>query len=375
LRLEDFDYSLPRERIAQRPLAEREASRMLLLDRKREAWEDRLFRDLPELLSGNELIVVNNVRVLPARLLGHRVGIHAEPPGRRARREFLHSPIEVLLVRQVEPGVWEALVRPGRKVRTGERIRFGDGELEGEVTGRGDYGLRQLKFTARAGFEQALEHLGHVPLPPYIKRPDEPADHERYQTIFARQGHAVAAPTAGLHFSETVLAKLRARAVEFCEITLEVGLGTFEPIRTRRVEDHRMHCEVYEIPEAAASAIVQARREKRPILAVGTTVVRALEDAALKSAAQSAGDGEAPLVRPGRAEADLFIYPGHQFRVVDELLTNFHLPKSSLLVMVAAFAGREFILRAYRHAVEEGYRFYSYGDCMLIRGTSRPTRD
>ena len=345
---------------------------MLVLDRGRETWEDHRFRDLPALLSGNELMVVNNVRVFPARLLGQRVGIHAEPAGRRgrARHEFLHSPIEVLLVRQIEPGVWEALVRPGRKVRKGERIRFGNGELEGEVIGRGDYGLRQLRFTAPAGFERALEHLGHVPLPPYIKRPDEAADRERYQTIFAREGQAVAAPTAGLHFSEAIIARLRARGIEFCEITLEVGLGTFEPVRALRVEEHRMHRETYEIPEAAASAIVRARREGRPVLAVGTTVVRALEDAALKSSAQSGGIEEAPAIRPGRAEADIFIYPGHRFRVVDQLLTNFHLPKSSLLVMVAAFAGREFILRAYRHAVEQGYRFYSYGDCMLVRWTS-----
>ena len=313
---------------------------------------------------------MNNVRVLPARLLGQRVGIHAEPPGRRARKEFLHSPIEILLVREIEPGVWEAMVRPGRKVRTGERISFGDGELEGEVIGRGDYGVRRLRFTASAGFEHALEYLGHVPLPPYIKRPDEAADRERYQTIFARQGKAAAAPTAGLHFSDAILARLRARGIEFCEITLEVGLGTFEPVRTPRIEDHKMHPEAYEISKSAASAIVHARQEGRPVLAVGTTVVRALEDAALKSAAQSAENEEVPIVRPGRAEADLFIYPGHRFRVVDQLLTNFHLPKSSLLVMVAAFAGREFILRAYRHAVEEGYRFYSYGDCMLIRGTS-----
>ena len=369
MRLEDFDYNLPRERIAQRPLAEREASRMLLLDRGREVWEDRWFRDLPELLSGDELIVVNNVHVLPARLLGQREGIHAEPAGKRGQHEFLYSPIEVLLVRQLEPNVWEALVRPGRKVRTGERIRFGNGELEGEVIGRSDYGLRQLKFTAPAGFERAVEHLGHVPLPPYIKRADEAADRERYQTIFARQGHAAAAPTAGLHFSEAILAKLRERGAELCEITLEVGLGTFEPIRAARVEDHRMHSEAYEISETAASTIARARHDGRPILAVGTTVVRALEDAALKSRAD--GTKDVPIILPGRADAELFIYPGHRFRIVDQLLTNFHLPKSSLLLMVAAFAGREFILRAYGHAVEQNYRFYSYGDCMLIRGSSQ----
>jgi S-adenosylmethionine:tRNA ribosyltransferase-isomerase len=359
----DFDYELPPGQIAQRPLEDRAASRMLLLDRATGAWQDRCFRELPDLLRGDELIVVNNARVLPARLFGRRAGIHAEPPGRNnpERQEFLQAPIEVLLVRQVGADTWETLVRPGRKSPVGERIIFGEGELEGTVEGRGDYGLRIIRFTARSGFRQAVDHLGHIPLPPYIKRADEPFDRERYQTVFAREGCAVAAPTAGLHFTPEIIARIRARGIEFAEVTLDVGLGTFEPVRTERLEDHPIHGEAYEIPEATATAIARAKREKRPILAIGTTVVRALEDAAEKN------EGRAELVAPGKSEAKIFLYPGRTFRIVSQLLTNFHLPQSSLLALVAAFAGRENVLRAYRHAVDAGYRFYSYGDAMLIR--------
>lgn len=363
MNVSELDYELPPGQIAQRPLEERDASRMLLLDRATGAWEDRRFRELPDLLRGDELIIVNNTRVLPARLFGRRVGIHAEAPGRNnpARHEFLQAPIEVLLVRQVGVDTWETLVRPGRKVPVGERIVFGEGELEAKVEGRGQYGLRVLRFTSRNGFRQAVDHLGHIPLPPYIKRADEPLDRERYQTIFARDGSAVAAPTAGLHFTPEVIARIRARGVEIAEMTLEVGLGTFEPVRTERLEDHPIHAEAYEIPEATAAALSRALREKRPVLAVGTTVVRALEDAAQKNA------GCAEPVAAGKSEAQIFLYPGKPFRVVNQLLTNFHLPQSSLLALVAAFAGRENILRAYRHAVDAGYRFYSYGDAMLIR--------
>jgi S-adenosylmethionine:tRNA ribosyltransferase-isomerase len=371
MKLSEFDYELPAERIAQRPLEPRDASRMLVLERETGAWEDRQFRELPEMLRGDELVVINNARVLPARLVGRRTGICSGKQARRgpARREFLQAAIEVLLVREVSPGTWEGLVRPGRKVRTGERIVFGEGELEAEVEGRGEYGLRRLRFSSRDGFAAALERLGHVPLPPYIKRPDEPLDRERYQTVYARKGAAVAAPTAGLHFTEEILSRLRARGAEIAEITLEVGLGTFAPIRSERLEEHQMHREAYEIPEGAAEAIERARRERRPVLAVGTTVVRALEDAAARCAAGRGGReaGGARVVEPGRAEAEIFLYPGKEFRVVNRMLTNFHLPRSSLLALVCGFAGRERVLGAYRHAVEEGYRFYSYGDCMLIR--------
>ena len=358
--LSELHFHLPPERIAQRPLHERDASRMLLLDRASGAFEDRRFREFPDLLRGDELIVVNNARVIPARLFGHRAGIHAVQPGPHnpARQEFLQSPIEVLLVRQLSDDTWETLVRPGRKLPTGEKIIFGQGELEGRIEGRGEYGLRIVRFTSKDGFHETLARLGHIPLPPYIKRQDEPLDRDRYQTVFAKRGAAVAAPTAGLHFTPAILGRLRERGLEIVEITLEVGLGTFEPVRTERIEEHKIHTERYEISDSAAAVIAGAVREKRPVLAIGTTVVRTLEDAAEK------GSGE---VRSGRAEANIFLYPGKPFRIVDQLLTNFHLPGSSLLAMVAAFAGRENILRAYEHAVNTEYRFYSYGDCMLIR--------
>lgn len=369
--LSEFDFELPFELIAQSPLAERDASRMLILDRRESGWQDSAFRSLPELLCGDQLIVVNNARVIPARLFGRRAGVRSGKPGATGRtaKEFLSSPIEVLLTQRVAPDEWEALVRPGRKIRVGERIDFGDGELSAEVLGRGEYGLRRIRLTAPGGVAPAVERLGHVPLPPYIAREDEPADRERYQTIFAERPGAVAAPTAGLHFSPSILEHLRRRGVEIASITLDVGLGTFQPIHEQEIDRHKIHSERYEIAEAAAAAICKARRESRPILAVGTTVVRALEDAAQKSAARHGGSGNeaTPLVEPGPAEANIFIKPGHAFRVVDQLLTNFHLPQSSLLILVSAFAGREFILRAYRHAVAERYRFYSYGDCMWIR--------
>lgn len=365
MRLENFDYALPEELIAQYPLAERDASRMLVVDRAAGSFEDRSFRELPGLLRGDEVLVVNNTRVFPARLFARRRGLHAQPVGRGnpARREHLTAPIEVLLTREVEPGLWEALVRPGRKVRTGEWLVFGAdrGEnLEAEVVGRGAFGLRRIRFAPASGLREKFERLGHVPLPPYIKRPDEPGDRERYQTVFARpeKAGAVAAPTAGLHFTPQVLEAVRARGVEMVEITLTIGLGTFQPIHTQDIERHRMQPEPYEISPAAADRLERARVAGQPVLAVGTTVVRALE---------SVASPEASGVVAGSGLADLFIHPGYRFRVVDQLLTNFHLPRSSLLVLVAAFAGRELVLRAYQHAVGARYRFYSYGDCMLIR--------
>jgi S-adenosylmethionine:tRNA ribosyltransferase-isomerase len=373
MRLSDFNFVLPPERIAQSPLEQRDASRMLILNRRSHDWEDSAFQNLPGLLRGDELIVVNNARVIAARLFGRRAGVRAEKPGRNSRvaREFLSSEIEVLLTRQVSPEEWEALVRPGRKVRVGERVNFGAGELVAEVVGRGDYGLRRLRLTAQGDMHEVIERIGHVPLPPYIARSDEAADRDRYQTIFAESPGAVAAPTAGLHFSPAILDQIKQRGVEITAITLDVGLGTFQPIHEEEIERHHMHPERYEISEQAAKAIRNARGDSRPILAVGTTVVRTLEDAAAKSAAKRGtnfGD-ECPdsPIEAGRAEADIFIKPGHAFRAVDQLLTNFHLPESTLLVLVSAFAGRELILRSYRHAVETGYRFYSYGDCMWIR--------
>jgi S-adenosylmethionine:tRNA ribosyltransferase-isomerase len=370
MHLSEFQFDLPQELIAQQPLPERDASRMLILDREKLVWKDSTFHELPDLLLGNELIVVNNTRVIPARLFGHREGVRSEKPGRNRRtaREFLSSEIEVLLTRKVAPEEWEALVRPGRKIRVGERIDFGDGELSAEVVSRGEYGLRRIRLAAKGDVTEAIERLGHVPLPPYISREDQPADRERYQTIFADHPGAVAAPTAGLHFSPAILERLRQRGIEMASITLDVGLGTFQPIHEEQIDQHQIHSERYEISEAAAAAICKARRDGRPILAVGTTVVRTLEDAAEKSAARHGENWnpEISLVEPGAAEASLFIKPGRTFRAVDQLLTNFHLPQSTLLILVSAFAGREFILQAYRHAVDARYRFYSYGDCMWI---------
>ena len=365
MRLDELDYHLPPEQIAQRPLDRRDASRLMLLDRSSGVFEDRLFAELPDLLHGNELLVLNNTRVIPARLFGKRRGVHSQPPSRATRSEHLSGTVEVLLTRQLEAETWEALVRPGRKVPVGECLIFGAGELEGEILARGKLGARTIRFVSGDSHSvgEQLERLGHVPLPPYIDRSDESWDRERYQTIFARHPGAIAAPTAGLHFSTQILERMRARWAETCELTLHVGLGTFQPIHSETLEGHVMHAESYEIPFETADRIQAARAAGRPIVAVGTTVVRALEDAALRAAASRSGN----LVQPGKAEAGLFIFPGFRFRVADVLLTNFHLPRSTLLALVSAFAGREHILAAYAHAVRAGYRFYSYGDCMLIR--------
>jgi S-adenosylmethionine:tRNA ribosyltransferase-isomerase len=365
MRLDELDYHLPREQIAQRPLDRREASRLLQLDRRSGATDDRLFTEYPDLLRGDELLVFNNARVIPARLFGRRAGVHSQPPSRATRSEHLTGKVEVFLTRRLDSETWEALVRPGRKMQTGERVLFGDGELEAEVIARGQLGLRTLRFAShdQCSVSQHLGRLGHMPLPPYIERADETSDRERYQTVFAKHPGAIAAPTAGLHFSSEILEKIRARGVEICELTLDVGLGTFQPIHSETLDDHVMHSESYEISMETAQRIQAAHEAGRRILATGTTVVRALEDAAL----QAAQSGSANLVLAGRTDARLFIIPGFPFRVVQGLLTNFHLPRSTLLALVCAFAGREHVLAAYNHAVREGYRFYSYGDCMLIR--------
>ncbi len=363
MKLADFDYQLPPDRIAQHPAQPRDAARMMLLHLATQRWEDARFCDLPEVLRGDELLVVNNTKVIPARLFGRRAGKKSSPAGKSAsaQKEHLSATIEVLLTRQTGDGTWQALVRPGRKVGVGERIVFAAGELEAEVVGRGELGLRELRFEWEGSLPQVISRLGHVPLPPYVERADEPGDRADYQTIFAQRAGAVAAPTAGLHFMPSTLEKLRARGVEVCELTLHVGLGTFQPIHAEDVEKHRMHEEWYEIPETTAEQLSRAKQGGRPVLAVGTTVVRALEDAAQR------GNGGEHLLPRGAGEASLFIRPGHEFRIVDQMLTNFHLPRSTLLVMVSAFAGRDLVLSAYQHALDSGYRFYSYGDCILIR--------
>ncbi|MGA3327414.1 MAG: tRNA preQ1(34) S-adenosylmethionine ribosyltransferase-isomerase QueA [Terriglobia bacterium] len=360
MHLEEFEYTLPAELIAQRPLAERDASRMMVLHRAAKQWEDTSFGEIPQLLQPDDLLVFNNTKVFPARLLGRRRGITAQPVGKNnpSQRGFLTGETELLLTRQESEDIWQGLVHPGRKVRTGEVLLFGDNELEAEILGRGEYGVRRARLRARTGtIEEALDRVGHVPLPPYIHRHDEPNDRATYQTVYAKVRGAVAAPTAGLHFTQRVLSALAARGVETCEITLHVGLGTFQPVRVKQIEDHHMEAERYEVSEAAAVAINRALDERRRVIAVGTTSVRTLESVAREHGGR---------ITPGRGETRLFIIPGFPFRVVGGLLTNFHLPQSTLLMLVSAFAEKDFVLSAYRHAVEARYRFYSYGDCMLI---------
>ena len=365
MRTDDFDYPLPQHQIAQRPLAKRDASRLLLLHRTTCTLEDSNFSQLPDFLRPDDLLVFNNARVIPARLFGKRAGVHSQPPSRATKREHLTGTVEVFLTRELQPDCWEALVRPGRKLPVGEKIIFGHGELEAEILSRGQLGIRTLRFASLDGDppHKHMDRLGHVPLPPYIEREDETSDRERYQTVFAKQPGAVAAPTAGLHFSEETLARVREKGIETCELTLDVGLGTFQPIHSDTLEQHKMHAEAYEIPVRTVEAIARARAAGRTVVAVGTTVVRALEDSAQRAEKESAG----ALLIPGWSEANIFITPGYKFRVADALLTNFHLPRSTLLALVCALAGRDCVLAAYQHAIHHGYRFYSYGDCMLIR--------
>jgi S-adenosylmethionine:tRNA ribosyltransferase-isomerase len=358
----DFHYLLPEERIAQKPLDDRAASRLLHLDRTSGRWHDRNFRDLPELLQPGDLIVFNNTRVFPARLFGRRAGSKSQAvsPHNPGARDFLRGRIEVLLTRQLtqDPNDWECLVRPGRKIGVGEQILFGDqDELTAEVIGRGTFGERRIRFQPADDFGDRVEKIGHIPLPPYISRADSAEDRERYQTVYAQERGSVAAPTAGLHFTREILTRLTERGVDTAEITLHVGLGTFQPVRTERVEQHQLHSERYSISPGAAASINRALSASRRVIAVGTTTVRALEYVA---------QGNAGRVVPGSGDANLFIYPGFKFQVVQGMLTNFHLPQSTLLMLVCAFGGKENVLTAYAHAVAENYRFYSYGDCMLV---------
>jgi S-adenosylmethionine:tRNA ribosyltransferase-isomerase len=358
----EFHYDLPAERIAQEPLADRAGSRMLHLNRRAGVWTDRMFREFPELLRDGDLLVVNNTRVFPARLYGRRSGVRSQSlsPRNPAARDFLQGRVEVLLTRQVsgDPNEWECLVRPGRKVGIGEAIFFGDPvELEAQVVERGSFGEGRVRFQAAPDFFACVERLGHVPLPPYIDRDDRASDRERYQTVYARERGSVAAPTAGLHFTPEILGQIRQRGIEVAEVTLHVGLGTFQPVRVETVEEHKMHREDYEISGETARLVNAAKKESRRVVAVGTTTARTLE-----YAARTTGG---PL-QAGSGEADLFVFPGYEFRIVDALLTNFHLPESTLLMLVCALGGKDFVMNAYRHAVEANYRFYSYGDCMFL---------
>ena len=397
LRVADFDFELPQELIAQQPPDRRGESRMLVMDRATGALRDAEFTEFPSLLNPGDLLVLNETRVIPARLYAHRTlrRERGKPTGR----------IEVMLTEPAGENCWRALVRPGRKVAIGERLVFpgpsGATELEAEVLERGAFGERLLRFEPVDDFFALLDRIGHMPLPPYIRRDDGAADRERYQTVFSREPGSVAAPTAGLHFTPAVLEALAAKGVEITRITLHVGLGTFAPLRVEKLDEVRLHRERYTISPTAADAVNRAKSEGRRIVAVGTTVVRTLEAAAAaakiycsgpKDLVEFAGSmrrlkppppsstgsfagcqasGGAALtvsgsLEPHSGETEIFISPGFEFRLVDALLTNFHLPQSSLLMLVSAFAGRSKVLGAYRHAVGQKYRFFSYGDCMFL---------
>lgn len=344
MNVSDFDFELPEALIAQEPPAERSGSRLLVVGS--DALVHDQFANLGRNLRAGDLLVVNDTRVFPARLLGHRV-----PSG---------GAVECLLVRDRGESVWEALMHPGQKLKPGAQVVFDrDGErIEGEVLGQHFHGRRTIRLHAASGdLTAAIERIGHIPLPPYIARQDRPSDRDRYQTVYARDRGSIAAPTAGLHFTSELLAQLEGAGVQRTAITLHVGYGTFKPVRVDRVEDHVVDPEAYTVTAAAAAALTSALAESRRIIAVGTTTTRALESLVVSDAGE---------VVPASGETAAFIYPGHQFRVVNGLITNFHLPKSSLLMLVAALGGRERVLAAYREAVARGYRFYSYGDAMLI---------
>jgi S-adenosylmethionine:tRNA ribosyltransferase-isomerase len=341
----DFDFELPQELIAQQPPAERGGSRMLSLSRETGVWNDMWFANLPNLLREGDVLVLNDSRVIPARLFGVRPGTTGK--------------VEVLLTEQLSDWEWRALTRPARRMAAGQKLAFSTREgspmLQAAVIGAGEFGERVLRFTPVEDFFARLDALGHVPLPPYIRRQDQPLDRERYQTVFARNRGSVAAPTAGLHFTPEVLERIRARGVSVTYVTLHVGLGTFQPVRVAEVSEIRLHSERYSLPAETAVAVTQAMRDGRRVVAAGTTTVRVLEHCA-----------QIGRMEPHSGTTSIFIAPGSELKVVKALLTNFHLPQSTLLMLVSAFAGTVPTLAAYRHAVASGYRFFSYGDCMFI---------
>ena len=340
LKTHDFYYDLPEELIAQTPLERRDASRLMTLDRKTGAITHRHFYDLLELLQPGDCLVMNNSRVLPARLLGHRV-----PTG---------GAVEVLLLQDQGNGVWECLTKPGRKTHAGTELSFGDGELTATVVGERDDGNKLVQFHYEGIFLEVLERLGKMPLPPYIT--ERLNDKTRYQTVYAKENGSAAAPTAGLHFTDELLSRISEKGIDIVDVLLHVGLGTFRPVSVENVEEHHMHSEHYECTQDAADRINRARANGGRIIAVGTTSCRTLESITDKNG----------IVHPGSGSTDIFITPGYRFKAVDALITNFHLPESTLLMLISAFSSREEVMRIYKHAVEERYRFFSFGDASFF---------
>ena len=346
MRVDDFDYHLPEDRIAQYPADQRDHSRLLVIRRDSDVLEDRMFYDIADYLRPGDLLVRNNSKVIPARLYGVKEGTGAK--------------IEFLLTKRLENAegdVWETMVRPGKRLRPGDRVVFSkQPRLAAGILDYSEGGTRTVRFETDGVFLEVLSEIGRMPLPPYIERESEALDKERYQTVYAKDPGSVAAPTAGLHFSEELFAKLREKGVDTADVTLHVGIGTFRPVKVETVEEHHMHFETYTVPEETARKIRETKENGGRVIAVGTTSTRTLESAAL-------ADGTVPACS---GSTGIFIYPGYRFKVIDGLITNFHLPKSTLVMLVSAFAGREKVLAAYKHAVEDGYRFFSYGDACLF---------
>lgn len=340
MNIKEFDYNLPEELIAQDPLADRASSRLLTLDKQSGAFSHHVFRDIVDYLNPGDCLVLNNTKVIPARLMGEKEGTGAG--------------IEVLLLKRKEDNVWETLVKPGKKARVGARISFGNGLLVGEVIDVVEEGNRLIRFEYEGIFEEILDQLGQMPLPPYITHRLE--DKNRYQTVYAKYDGSAAAPTAGLHFTPELLEQIKAKGVKVAEVTLHVGLGTFRPVKVENILDHHMHSEFYMVEEDQAAIINETKKNGGRVICVGTTSCRTIESAA----------GEDGILRAGSGWTEIFIYPGYQFKMLDALITNFHLPESTLLMLVSALAGRDHVMAAYEEAVKEKYRFFSFGDAMLI---------
>jgi len=340
MKLADYDYYLPEELIAQDPAQIRDSSRLMVLQREKQIIYHHIFKDLISYLNAGDTLVLNNTKVIPARLLGVKKDTGAK--------------VEFLLLQRKEKNVWESLVKPGKKLKPGSKVIFGNGELEAEVLDTTEVGGRLVRFFYDGVFEEVLDKLGQMPLPPYITK--QLSDKQRYQTVFAKEEGSAAAPTAGLHFTESLLNEIKEKGVKVVFLTLHVGLGTFRPVKEEEITNHKMHSEFYQLPAVTVNSILESKLTGKKVIAVGTTTTRVLESVAAKYGCLQEAEGW----------TDIFIYPGFQFKVIDGLVTNFHLPKSTLLMLISALAGREFVLNAYQKAVEEKYRFFSFGDAMLI---------